>query len=130
MNSEELKALIDGEPANAARTNQEVLDWCNDKTITVQYKTMSGSDLLANTDGDELGALSVDQSQLWVSLCGVDNVPVSNNQPAVKMAVSVFGGASQTVINLSAARNHLISPSENSNLGWVRMGNVIDARAL
>lgn len=130
MNLTALKALIDSDPGNATKTDQQVLDWCNDKTITVQREIMSGSELLLNTDGDELEALTNDQSQLWISLCGVDNVPVSNGNAAVKMAVSIFGAGSQTLTNLSAARDSLISPSENAGLGWVRMGHVIEARAL
>jgi len=130
MNSAELKTLIDSESSNAASSDQDVLDWCNGKTITTQHETLSGSELLFNTDGDELNALTNDKSQIWLSLCGVDNVPVSNGNAAVKMAIAFFGNPSATITSLTAARDYLISPSENAGLGWVRMGHVIDARAL
>lgn len=130
MNSAALKVLIDSEPSNSTNSDQEVLDWCNAKTVTAQHETLSGSELLLNTDGDELNALSIDQSQAWLSLCGVDNVPVTNGNVAVKMAIAFFGSPSATITTLTAARDYLISPSEDVGLGWVRMGHVIEARAL
>ena len=130
MDITKLKALIDSDASNAAKTDEEVLAWCNTPSIASQYTTLTGSELLAATDGSELNGLTDSQSQKWLSMCGVDSVPVQNGGAAAQLATSFFGGGSATLKALIAKRSYTATPVASVGLGKAREAHIIQSRSL
>lgn len=130
MDIAQLKTLIDSEPLNAAKTDVEVLTWCNTPSVASEYATLTGSELLAATAGAELDALADTAAQKWLVLCGVDNVPVQNGGAAATLATTIFGGGSATITNLVAKRTYTATPVASVGLGEAREAYVTQARSL
>lgn len=128
--SEDLKILIDSEPANAARTDEEVLSWCNTPTIDRERRQLSGSEILEVTDGVEFAAKTADEKSVWLSICAVESVLISNSSVLARVAVDTFGSGSTTIANLKTLREYTSSPADNAGLGKVRLGHVEIARSL
>ena len=128
MDIAKLKLLIDSDASNAAKTDGAVLLWCNTPSISAEYTSLSGADLLSNTNGDELSALTDAKAQTWLSLCAIPSVPVGNNDAAAKLAVSLFGNGSTTLNNLASRRSYSQTPMESVELGFARLGYIQEAR--
>lgn len=125
-----LKTLIDSEPLNAARTNEEVKDWCNDKSIPSQYNEFEGFKILRLTDDTEFLALTNGDRRDWLLLCSYTEVNVKPNKTPMKFGEDIFPASSVTLADIEAARDYLARPRDTENLPKVKLGNVIEARAL
>lgn len=98
-----LKELIASEPANGARTDQEVLDWLNEQ-VNVPINSISGDDVFGATDAAEFGSLTDHKQLLWLSFCSrqtIDPFGAAN----VAFVQFIFGGGSLSISNLQALRN-------------------------
>jgi hypothetical protein len=97
-----LKELIDSEPLNAARTDQEVLDWLNE-SVNRNKTSLSGDELFNAADTGEQNALTDAQKSQWLALCGRDSIDPFG-AANVALVVQLFGGGSATVTALNVLR--------------------------
>lgn len=91
--------------------------------------TVSGSEILNATDDAEFGALAVASKQLWLDLCGVEEIDTSSGV-AKSLEADLFGAGTATRTNLAAVRSEDVSRGEELGLGFVGQGDVEDARNL
>lgn len=115
-----LKELIDSEPANAGRTDQQVLDWLNE-TVSRNLSSLSGDVMFAATDGAEFAALTDLKKQLWVSFTSKDSIDpfASANVAFVQW---IFGGGSTTVSDLAALRTEDVDRVTNAGISRKNLG--------
>ena len=108
-------------------TDIEAATTLNLPGISINRTTMSGSELLDNTDSTEYSSLTNVKRDQWLSLCGVDSIDPFGS--VVQIVVNIWGGGSQTITNLQAARVELISRTQEIGIGLVNEGDVNMARA-
>jgi len=82
----------------------------NGQSLTRNRISMSGSELLENTDATQFAALSDAKKQRWLALCGIDRINPFG--AATDIAVDIFGASTVTIIALAAARTYVASPAE------------------
>ena len=131
MNYADLKTLIDSEPANAARTDQEVLDWCNTPTIVRDQEKVSTEDVFTEClrESAEWDLLSADDRQIVRDICTVyEGVPTQSGDPARTVLINVLG--TNTKAAIAALIPETVSPAVDDGLGVVNLGDVQNARAL
>ena len=108
-------------------TDIEAADSLNTSNISVNRTSMSGSELLDNMDSTEYNSLTNVKRDQWLSLCGVDSIDPFGS--AVQIVVNIWGGGSQTITNLQAARIETISRAQELGIK-VREGDITVARAI
>ena len=122
-----LKELIDSEPLNAARTDQEVLDWLNE-TVSRNKTSLSGDELFNSADTTEQNALTSAERSEWLALCArseLDPFGAAN----VALVVQLYGGGSATVTALNALRVEQVDRWTANNIsGRHTLGAVEAAR--
>ena len=126
-----LKTLIDSEPANAARTDEEVVTWCNDPTVVRDKEKVSTEDIFTEClrEEAEWNALTAEQRQVTRDICTVyDGVPTQSGDPARTVLINVLG--TNTKAAIAALIPETVSPAEDAGLGTVIIGDVQNARAL
>jgi len=109
-------AMADLDAANA----MNVVNRLRDRTL------MTGSELLGHADVAEYNALSDAKKDNWLSLCGVDSIDPFGS--GVQVVVDIWGGGSQTIANLQAARVETISRAQELGI-TVNEGDINHARA-
>ena len=97
-----LKELIDSEPLNAGRTDQEVLDWLNE-SVSRDKTSLSGDELFNAADTTEQNALTSAERSEWLALCGRDSIDPFG-AANVALVVQLFGNPSATRTALLALR--------------------------
>jgi hypothetical protein len=102
-------------------------DQLNAANITTNRETISGKELLEQTDATEYNGLADGARALWVSLCSMDTVDPFH-AGVVQIITSIFGSG-PTLTALQAARTETISRAQQLGLGSVRAGTVNEARA-
>lgn len=127
MSYEILKAEIDGNPGlYGAMTDQQVVDELNIVNKSQNRTSMTRQEIYENIDPAALSALtSIQLAQLNLALS--DTVDPFGN--AAQVFIDVFGGGSQTITNLQAARVDTVSRASQLGLGIVKLGHVTEARA-
>lgn len=130
-----LKTLIDSEPANAGRTDEEVVDWCNTATVVRDKATIPSSEIfeicISDDNVGEWEALTADQRQLVRDILVVyanDGVPTAAGTAARSRLVAILG--TSTKQDIAAVIPETVSPADNAGLGAVNLGDVQNARAL
>ena len=126
-----LKALIDSEPANAGKTDAEVLAWCNTASVVADKATLPSTDVFTEClrESAEWAALSADARQEVRDILTVfDDIPTAPGEPARSRLVALLGNATKSAI--AGLISHTISPAENAGFGAVHLGDVENARAL
>jgi len=88
--------------------------------------SMTGSELLGYADAAEYNARTAEQKDNWLSLCGVDSIDPFGS--AVQVVIDIWGGGSQTIANLQAARVEVISRAQELGI-TVNEGDVAHSRA-
>jgi len=87
---------------------------------------MTGSEIWAATDSANYTALTDAKKQNWLSFCGIET-----HDPfgvSAQFVISLFGGASETVVALAALRVELSSTAIINGFGRVGEGDIEDAR--
>jgi hypothetical protein len=102
----------------------------NAENLTRIRDTMSGSELWANTVATEYAALTDAQKSQWLAFCAIESHNTEVGGLAQLFVVGIFGGASDTVAALAAARTENISRADEIGVGFVRAGDVLEARAM
>lgn len=126
-----LKVLIDSDPANADRTDVEVVDWCNTASVVRDKTTIPSTVIFTEClrENAEWAALTADQRQEVRDILTVfDAVPTASGQPARTRLVAILGTNTKQAI--AALIPETVSPAVNAGLGSVIIGDVQNARAL
>ena len=88
--------------------------------------TMSGSEILNNVVAGEWAALTADEQQTVWDICHLGDVNPFGIEAT--LMIGVFGAGSDTITALQVARKNDVSRAVELGLGWVRPGNVTEAR--
>ena len=128
-----LKTLIDSDPANAGRTDAEVLSWCNTATVTRDQPTIASGRIFEACLNNvaEWQALTADDRQLVRDILTVyapEGVPTASGEPARTQLVAILG--TNTKQEIAALIPETVSPAVDAGLGTVNLGDVENARAL
>jgi len=126
-----LKVLIDSDPANAGRTDAEVVTWCNDPTVTRDRDRVTTEEVFTEClrQNAEWDALTAEQRQVVRDICTVyEGVPTQSGDPARATLIAVLG--TNTKAAIAALIPETVSPATNAGLGTVIIGDVQNARAL
>lgn len=107
-------------------TDAEVVVAINTVDRTVNRASISGSELLDQTDATEYSSRTAEQKANWLSLCGIDSIDPFGS--AVQVAIDVWGGGSQTIINLQAVRVETLSRAQELGLSNIYEATVARAR--
>ncbi len=99
----------------------------NEVNRTLTRDTVSGGELLNATDDVEFGALQAANKNRWLALCGVDEINTDGGV-AKSVAMDLFASGTATRANLVALKNPPASRAVEIGLGFVRPGNVNEAR--
>ncbi len=95
-----LKALIDSDPANAAKTDTQVFDWLKE-TIGVDRSVLTRSEILQAVDSGEYGLLTGDK---LVAFWGLLSVQELNPFGAEADVMQDIFGAGPTITALNTLR--------------------------
>ena len=110
----------------AGMNNVEAATSLNTVNRTRNKTSMTGSEVINNVDATEWGALTdIQQSKVW------DIIHLGTLNPfgvEATLLIAVFGGGSDTIAALAAARVDAVSRGEELGLGLVRPGHVENAR--
>ena len=131
MDYQSLRVLIDSDPANSAKTDEEVRDWCNTPSVVRDRATLSTEDVFTEClrERAEWEALTAEQRQITRDICTVyDGVPTQSSDPARAALIAVLG--TNTKAAIAALIPETVSPAVNAGLGTVIIGDVQNARAL
>ena len=126
-----LKVLIDSEPTNAAKTDEEVVTWCNTPSVVRDKATLSTEDVFTEClrERTEWEALTAEQRQIARDICTVyEGVPTQSGDPARAALIAVLG--TNTKAAIAALIPETVSPAVDADLGSVIIGDVQNARAL
>lgn len=132
MDLDILKAeLLAGHPGTGAYNSDDFVaaGELNVVNRTRNRATVTGSEILNSTDDVEFGALTVQNQELWLALCGVEDVDTASGV-AKSLEADLFGGGTTTRTNLAAIRSQDVSRGQELGLGRVGQGDVEDARNL
>ncbi len=126
-----LRVLIDSDPANASRTDQEVVDWCNAPTVVRDRAIVSTEEVFTEClrEQAEWEALSSEDRQIVRDICTVyEGVPTLSGDPARDTLITVLGPNTKQAVG--ALIPETVSPAVDAGLGLVHLGDVQNARAL
>jgi len=96
---------------------------------TLPVDTVPGSDIFNNTDDVEYGALTAEEQNRWVNMCGVETVDVASGV-AKSLEDELFGAGTTTRTNLAALKSEDVSRGVELGFGRIRTADVTAARAL
>lgn len=91
--------------------------------------SISGDAAFDATDSTEFAALSAHKQQLWLAWCGRSDIDPFGSAN-VAFVQWIFGGGATTITNLVALRKQQVSRATELGIGFVRTGDVSQARAL
>lgn len=139
-----LRVLIDSNPDNESRTNEEVLSWLNTASVKITKETLVTEGILMA----KLGASYADGILIKLESFASSNTVLSRalkllspsqggvdigGRYAIEMIETLVTGAVLTRKegdDLKALGEYVVSPLESENINRVRMVNVINARKL
>jgi hypothetical protein len=132
MDLQALKTELDaGHPVTGAYNADAALavDELNAVNSPVNLSTLTGDEVFNAADSTEYSALTNDDKQLFLSICGRDSIdPFGTNNVAAMQ--SIFGGGSATMAALATLRVTTQSRASILGLGRVLANHVLEARAL
>lgn len=109
---------------------QLAADELNALNVARVRSSMSGSELMDNTNAAEYAALTDAKKSQWLSLCAQDSVNPEVGGVVQSIVVDIFGGGSATVTALAAARQETVSQATVLGLPRVTDGDVLTARGM
>ena len=124
--------LIAGHPTTGAYDADSAIAAGQLNTVNRPHTipSMSGKQLMDNTDATEYDALSDVKKSQWLAFTGHDEVDTSVGGMGQTVGIDVFGAGSQTATNIADARSTTISRAQELEFGYVSPGDVEYARAL
>ena len=126
-----LKTLIDSDGANAARTDEEVVTWCNTASVGRNKTHLPAAEIsnVVLSQVAEYTAMTDRQvAALNMILMVNDLVPVETGTAERTALEGILGTNTKT--ELGTRLPETVSPAENAGLGNVNLGDVQNARAL
>jgi len=132
MNYQVLHTELDTDPLTrgySGMSDSEAADDLNTVYRTLPVDTVPGSDIFNNTDDAEYGALTAEEQNRWLNMCGVSDIDVSSGV-AKSLEAELFGAGTDTRTNLLALKTRDVSRGEELGLGIVKAGNVEEVRRL
>lgn len=129
-----LKAYLDANAADfGALDDQAAAELMNNDVapegVVRVRASMSGSEVAANIDATEYGALTSADKSVILALCAIDTLNPADGGLAHQTIASIFG-AGTTANNLLAARSERVSRAVSINLPRCRADYVRVARLL
>ena len=129
MNLAVLAAELTGDPLTRGYSGMSDVEAAADLNTAYREQnksTMTGGEILQAIDVTEYNALSADdKDRVWQVLhLGTVN-PFGRE---ATLMTTIFGGGSDTLVALAAARKETISRAAELGLGYVRAGDVQKAR--
>lgn len=97
-------------------SDSEAADDLNSVYRTLPVDTVSGSDIFNVTDDVEYGALTAEEQNRWVNMCGVQEIDVASGV-AKSLEAELFGGGTTTRSNLAALKTRDVSRATELELG-------------
>ena len=110
-------------------TDEEAATDLNTVYRTLPVETVPGADIFNATDDVEYGALTAEQQNRWLNMCGVTDIDVSSGV-AKSLEAELFGAGTTTRSNLAALKTRDVSRGEELGLGFIKTGDVQFARTL
>ena len=111
-------------------TDQEAADDLNVVYRTLPVDTVPGSDIFNATDDVEYGALTAEEQNRWVNMCGVAEIDVASGV-AKSLEDELFGAGTTTRTNLAALKTRDVSRGVELELGKApNASHVAHARTL
>jgi len=109
-------------------TDQQVADELNAVSKSQNRTSMTRQEVLAQIDPSDMTTLVGDNA---VKVFGILSDTIDPFDPViVRVFVDAFGGGTQTIQNLQAARTELVSRASQIGAGHVRVAHVNNARAI
>ena len=131
MDYQALKTLIDSDPANAAKSDEDVVSWCNTASVVRDRATVPSTEVFTEClrESAEWGALTADARQEVRDILTVwDDIPTVSGSPARTRLIALLG--TNTKAAIAAIIPETVSPAVDADLGTVYLGDVQNARAL
>jgi len=115
----------------AAMTDRQVVDDLNALSRVRERTTMSAGEIMEAIDGAEFAALSDADTARVDRVLGLGAEVIigpGNAHNAVQEMTGAFGVGSATITALAARRDVTVSRGDELGIGFVRPGNVMEAR--
>ena len=131
MDYQALKTLIDSDPANAAKSDEDVVTWANTPSVVRDRATVPSTEVFTEClrESAEWGAMTADARQEVRDILTVwDDIPTAAGSPARTRLIALLG--TNTKAALAAIIPETVSPAVDAGLGNVIIGDVQNARAL
>lgn len=125
-----LKSELEGDPlarGYAGMTAEEASDDMNTVYRTRNHTSMTGDEILNQVDTAEWGTRSAAEKQTVWDVCHLGSVDPFG--VAATLLVGAFGGGSNTIVALAAARKEDVSRATELGLGFIHPGHIENARA-
>ena len=132
LNYNVLKIELDTDPLSrgyANLTSQECADDMNTQYRSRNRTTMSGDEVYNSANTTELQALTDANFQSFLAFCGRDSLDPFGDIN-VQTVIKIFGGGSDTISVLQAARVESISRASELGLGRLTASHIESARSL
>ena len=97
---------------------------------TIPVDTVPGSDIFNATDDVEYGALTAEEQNRWVNMCGVQEIDVASGV-AKSLEAELFGAGTDTRTSLAALKTQDVSRATELDLGYsglITVSHVAHAR--
>lgn len=131
MDYTSLKSLIDSEPANAAKTDEDVVTWCNTPSVVRDRATVPSTEVFTEClrENAEWSTMTADERQEVRDILTVwDDIPTEAGSPARTRLIALLG--TNTKAAIAAIIPETVSPAVNADLGTVHLGDVQNARSI
>jgi len=126
-----LKAVIDSDAGNAAKSDEDVVTWCNTPSVVRDRATIPSTEIFTEClrESAEWTAMTADDRQEVRDILTVwDNIPTEAGSPARTRLIALLG--TNTKAALAGIIPETVSPAENAGLGTVIIGDVQNARSI
>lgn len=111
MDYQVLNTELDSDPLTrgySGMNDSEAATDLNTVYRTLPVDTASGADIFNATDDTEYGALTAEEQNRWINMCGVAEIDVSSGV-AKSLEAELFGGGTTTRTNLAALKTRDVS---------------------
>lgn len=126
-----IKSELDADPLGrgyAGMTPAQAAASFNARNRQRNRAMVVGNEVFEATVAGEYGTLTDSQKQQWLTLCSFDQIDPSGK--AADLAVSIFGGGSDTIAALQAIRVETVTRGEELGLGMLDEADIRNARTL
>lgn len=133
MDHDALKAeLLAGHPTTGAYDADSLVAANQINAINRPYilPTMSGKQLMDETDTAEYDALTDVKKSQWLSYTSHGEVDTTVNGMGQTIGIDIFGAGSNTAVNIGAARSVNISRAQELDFPEITPGDIEYARSI